>query len=123
MDDPMAMGLVERIRDLDGVAQCAIERQRTLLESGRERLALQVLHDEELDAVLVPNIVKYADVGMIERADGPRFPLEPLLEFRVSRQLRREHLDRDCPRESSVAGLVDLAHATRTEKRFDLVRT
>ena len=43
----------------------------------RQRLAVEALHDEKVDAVLVADVVEGADVRMIQRGDRLRFALEP----------------------------------------------
>ena len=80
MDDPRAMRLVERVGDLNREGQRLIERQRAFRQSLRERLAFEVLHDQIVDAVLVADVVKRADVRMVERSDRFGFALEPLAE-------------------------------------------
>ena len=50
MDDAVAMRLVERVGDLAREIDRLIDRQRSLLETVRQRLALEVLHDEVPDA-------------------------------------------------------------------------
>ena len=59
---------------------------------------------------------------MRQRGDGFGFALEPRQSIGVLRERRRQHLDRDIPIETSIARLVDLAHAARTERGHDLVR-
>ena len=48
MDDPLAMGAAERVGDLDAVAQELIGGQRSAAQALRQRLAFEVLHDQEL---------------------------------------------------------------------------
>jgi hypothetical protein len=47
----------KRLRNLDGVAQHLIERQRAGPDARLQRLTLQVLHAEEVDGVLVADVV------------------------------------------------------------------
>ena len=51
-----------------------------------QRLAFQVLHHQEVDAVLVADVVQRADVRMVQRGDGLRFALEALLHLGVLRK-------------------------------------
>ena len=46
MCDAGAMSRGERVEDLDGASECAIERQRAFLEAIGHRFALQELHHE-----------------------------------------------------------------------------
>ncbi len=68
MSNAVAMGPFERVSDLDGVTQCVIDRQRAFLEPIRERLAFQVLHHQVIGAVLMADVVKRADVRMVQRS-------------------------------------------------------
>ncbi len=60
-----------------------IERQRALLQPLGQRVALQVLHDQEVDPVLGADVVQRADVRVVQAGDGLRLTLEPLLEVGV----------------------------------------
>ena len=122
MDDPLAVGAVEGLRDLDPVAQGLLEGKRAPLQPLGEGLAFQVLHDQVVDPILPAEVVEDADVGMIQGGDGPGLTLEALAQVRASCQLRREDLDRHRPIEPRVPGPVDLAHAAGAEQRGDLVR-
>ena len=57
MHDPLAVGLVQGVGDLDGVAQGLVEGEGAFLEPVSERLALQVLHDQEGDSVLMAHVM------------------------------------------------------------------
>ena len=80
-----------------------------------------MLHHEEGEVVLLPDIVKRADVGMTHPRDGPRFTLEALQPPRIGRGRRGEDLDRDEPIEPRVARAIDLAHRAGSQRRQDLV--
>ena len=81
MGDPVAMRLVERVGDLGRDFQCLVERQWPFLEARRQRLALEMRHDEVVSAIDAADVVDAADVGMVERSDGASLALEALLEF------------------------------------------
>lgn len=57
------MGLVERVGDLARVAKGLLETKRSFLQPLRERLAFEVLHDDEIDPVVAPNVVEPANLG------------------------------------------------------------
>ena len=77
MDDPGPVRLVERIRDLNTVAQNLLERQRPFRQFVRQRFALEQLHHQ----VVLADVVQRADVRVIERRDRLRLTLEALREF------------------------------------------
>ena len=122
MRDPRAVRLVERVGDLDRDLQRLVERQRTVrsCEARRERLALEILHHEIARALVFADVMDRADVRMIQRRNRACFAFEPRAQVGIGRQFRRQDLDRDGAIEARIAGLVDLAHAARAERRDDL---
>src|SRR4029450_12098388 len=60
---------------------------------------------------------------MVQRGNGLRLAVEPLLHLRVFGELRGQHLDCDGPVQPRVGSLVDFSHAARTRRREDFVRT
>ena len=48
-----------------------------------EGVALQVLHHQEVDPVLLPDVVQGANVRVVQAGDGLRLALEPLLQIGV----------------------------------------
>ena len=117
----LAMRLRQGVSHLDGIAQELIQRERTFREAGGERLAFQVLHHQEVDAVLVADVVKGADMRVVQAGDGAGFALEALAKFRVGGQVGRQNLDGDGAVEARVFRAIDLAHAAGADERQDLV--
>ncbi len=76
MRDARAMRRIQRARDFRRGPQQLGERQRSARETPLQRFSLNVFHDEEVAAVLVPDVVDRADMRMVERGDGTRFALE-----------------------------------------------
>ena len=79
----------------------------------------------ETNSILVSDVVQRADVRMIQACDGARLALKPFAQsdcYQLARGVR-ENLDGDGTVQASVAGLVDLAHATRTKLLANLVGT
>jgi hypothetical protein len=116
------MSVAKRVRDLNGQLDGLIEWQRTPLESRSKRLTFQILHDEEVDATFMANVVKGADVRMIQRRDCAGFTLKSLMNSRVIRDTCGQHLDGNCPVQARVAGAINLAHAACAEGADDFVR-
>ena len=122
MDDARTVRPVERRRDLDRRLERLVDRESALRQPIRQRLALEILHDEERGAVLLAHVVQRADVRMIELRDRAGLAIEALAELRVGREGVRENLDRDRAIEPRVAGFVDLAHPAGADERQDFVR-
>ena len=71
MDDALLVRRVQGIGDLSCVAERGVERQRAL-----RRLSVHELHHE----VVGTDVVQRADVGVVQRRDGPRFAFESIAE-------------------------------------------
>ena len=76
MDDSLAMRLVEGVGDFGRELQRLVERERPFLEARRQRLTLQVRHDEKVRAIDAANVVNAADVRMVQCRDSASFALE-----------------------------------------------
>ena len=89
-------------REFDGL----VNRQRAF-----QFRALDILHDE----VIRPDVVKPADMRMIQRRDRPRFAFKSLAEFGLR--------DLECNRavEPRVAGLPHFAHPGRADRREEFI--
>ena len=97
-------------------------RQRTARETVGNRFALQQLHDQVVAAVLLPDVVERADVGMVQARDSLGFALEALGGHATIGLAGEQQLDRDFAIEAGVFREVHLAHATRSERGDYFVR-
>ena len=89
--------------------------QRGVLRAERapQGAPLDVLEDQ----IVRSDVVDLTDVRMIQRRDGARFALEPIVEG------IRESLDRHKPPESRVARLPDLAHPASADRCENFIGT
>jgi len=71
------MSLVQRVGSLDGVLQHLLNRQRAFLQTLRQRFAFDILHHQIINSILLADVVKDADLRMIQAGDGFCFALEP----------------------------------------------
>ena len=86
-----------------------------------ERRALQVLHRDEVVAVLLPGVVDHDDVRVRERRGGARLALEERDRRRVTAQVVGQALQRDDAAQPRVARPVHHAHRAAAELLEDLV--
>ena len=86
-------------------------------------MALDVLHDEVIDAVLAPRVVKGADVRMIQLRDDPGFALQARTPALIACERLGQNLDGDDALEARVARFEHFAHPAGADRRNDLVRT
>ena len=114
MHDPLAMRPVQCTGNLLCNSNRLFEGKWTPGEACGERLAVEQLHYEEVEAVLATEIVKRTDVRVIEGCNRARFPLEPCACVGI-RELRWQHLDGDGPFQPRVPRPIHLAHAAGAE--------
>jgi hypothetical protein len=95
VDQSLPMRAIQGVGDLHGIWQRLIQRKRTLLQPGGQRLAFQKLQHQEVDAILSPDIVKCADMGVVQAGDRMSFALEALPHRRLVGEMPRQDFDRD----------------------------
>src|SRR5262249_25581381 len=96
---------------------------QTTLEAAGERLALQVLHDEKVGALLMTDVVERAEVWMTQRRNGAGLLLEAAKSLRIAAECGGQHLDRDEAVQPRIAGLIHLSHAAGAKQSDDFVDT
>ena len=122
VDDPALVGLVQGVGDLACRAPGPGPWAAGPREPLGEGLALEVLHDQEVDPLVLADVVEGADVGVGEGGDHLRLALEALLDLREDGQVLGQHLDGHRAVQAGVLGPIDLAHAAGAHGLFDLVR-
>ena len=122
MRDPLRVRGCERLGDLPGNAQQLLHRQRPLAQTGGERLAFHVLHDQVCGAILLADVVQAANVRMIQGGRGASFAFEAVAEVVLLGQLPPHQLDGHGAAQSCIAGTIDFSHSAGAESRLDFVR-
>ena len=77
MDDAGLVGVGEGVEHLDCSRHHLVERHRPAGQAFRQRLAVDVFHDEKVDTVGVPHVMDGADVAVIQGGNRLRLALEP----------------------------------------------
>jgi hypothetical protein len=95
--------------------------QRLAPDAMLERLPLEMLHHNEISAILLPDFVNRADVRMIQRRRCACLPLKSLQRIGVARQFFRQELQGNVAAEARVLSLVDDSHSAATEFLDDFV--
>ena len=116
VDDAAGAGLFQGAPNLAGNAEGALWLHRALSHRVGERLALDKLHDEEVLAVLHPEVLQSDGVGRMEEGDDVRLAFKALEVARVAGgQLGAEELDSDAGVVAAVDAFHDDAHAAAAE--------
>ena len=129
MDDPATVRFVQCSGDPRRYAQRFADRQGASAKPGRERFTLKMFHDEEMRPGMrsgngrLADVIKRADVRIVERGDVFRFAVESLDELRIRGERGRQDFDGHDAIEPAIPGFVDLAHPPGAEGRLDLIRT
>jgi hypothetical protein len=113
----LAQGLGDRLGDLQRPGD---RQRRPLLEVGLERLAIDVLHDDEEVAGRLAAVEDADDARRGEPGGEARLAEEALGDAGLLAEVRVEELDGDVEVEVAVAALVDDAHAALAEAAFEL---
>ena len=111
MDDVAGVGFDERVHDLEPDIDGITQRQRSSPDARRQHLALDVLHDEEVGALVLADVVDGGDVRRAQRRRGARLGQKSRAALLVVLRLGRQELERHLTTEPGVFGEVDLAHA------------
>src|SRR5262249_29036463 len=82
-----------------------------LFDNFAKARAVNVLHDEKMEAVVLVDVVRANDVGMIESGNRPCLTIEPLEAHRVGRLGCGEHLNGGSPPHDFVLAEIDASHA------------
>ena len=122
MDHPLGVGGVQGEADLLQDQGGVLHRQRAALpDEGREVLALDELHRDELDALGQAEVVDPDHVAVGDLAGEDDLLLEARQHLLVGLELGPDHLQRHVPLELEVARLVDRAHAADADPLLDPV--
>ena len=122
VDHAVAVGEAEGGGDVGGDLGGAVGVQPALVAQHLgQRVALDVLHHDEVGAVGLAPVEHADDVRVLQVGGRLRLAAEPLDEALVGRQGREQHLDRDRAVEQLVARQVHLGHAAAPEPPVELV--
>ena len=121
MDDSRGMRDRERIGDLLGELDRALQRQAGPGNDLVERTAAHELHDEEVDPVGVIHFVDRDDVRVVERRCGPRLPEKAVAAIAIASRVSGNHLDGHNAAQTRVGRPIDDTHAALADAVFDLV--
>ena len=123
MDDPLFVGLLERVRDLQRDREAFGQGQRPRFEALGEGRAGDELHDERVRFAAGLDAIDLRDVRVVELRQQLRLALEARETLLVLGERCRQDLDRDFALEPRVVRAVDLAHAAFAQLGGDLVGT
>ena len=87
----------------------------------REVFALDQFHHERVNVIRLFESVNDGDVGMVERGKGLGFTFKAPEPIGVVRERDGQDLECDLAIEFGIARAIDLAHATDTQQRSDVI--
>ena len=123
MDDPLLVRLFQCFRNLGGDIESLVDGDGSTRDALGERLARDKLENKVVRPLVPLETVNRGDVGMVQRREKLRLPLEPGKPLLVLGELFWKNFNGDVASELGVPSTVDLAHTTRTDEGNDLVRT
>ena len=78
MNKTKLVGVGQRIGNLRRKADCLLWQQRSLRQAALQCFTLDQLHDEEVHAILMTDVMQRADVRMREFRNSFRFAVQSL---------------------------------------------
>ena len=119
--DPLAMGVVQGIRQGHHELQHRVRRQRPFAELVLEVAPRHQLADDEGEPLVVSKVIDLEDVGVTQPGNGLRLLGESSHEGRVLGVVGGEHLHRHVAVEGGVVGPEHGRHATAPKLLYDRV--
>src|ERR1019366_10388882 len=120
MKDASSVRSGDRVGDLQRYRKDLPHRERAFREQGVQRLTLDQLHDDQVPAIRLHELVNRADVRMLKTRSGNCLAAEALTTLRVPGEILRQHLDCHHSLKARVTGPVNLAESSSTEKLKNL---
>ena len=107
MDDALLVRECQSISELATKSNRVLRGQRTTNDVSGKRAALDVFHDEVVQAILAVKVMDRCDVGMICARECKRLTPKTTSRRPGQRLARRQHLDGDVPLQAFVPCEVD----------------
>src|SRR6185437_11683934 len=107
MDDAARMCRLKGVSDLNRQSHDLIDIQGMVADQMLQSLSFQILHYDERSAVVLPNVVDGADIGVIETGSGLGLAPEAAERLLVSGDVLGKELERDEAAEAGVCSLED----------------
>ena len=121
MHDAFLVRRGKAARQLRRVVECLASGQRRCSDSFAQRLPFEQFRDDVGRALMQAEVMDREDAGMIQRGCRPGFALETTEAVGVAGNRPGQDLDGDVTAKSGIARPIDLAHATGSKRRRDLV--
>ena len=123
VDDALQVGRRDRGAELPhDVQDRGLGQAAAHLDEEVERLAVQELHDHEVQARFGPEIDDADDVRVLHQRQHPRLAGESLDGVVIRLAIRQDRLDRDRPPQVDLGGPVDDAHSAFADLALDTIR-
>ena len=122
VDGPLSVGEVEGAGHwVEEAHRIADPQGRLFFEDAVERTPVDILHRDEVQAVLLAHVIDRHDAGVAQARRRARLTGEALDELGIHTELYGQYLDRDRALEQRVYGAVDAGHAPAPDLGPDLV--
>src|ERR1022692_1022103 len=121
MNDPLGMGRVQSISDVDGDVEELLDVDWPIVDQVLESPSFEKLHYEECPTVLFADVIDDADVGMVQRGGGTRLAAKPFESLGIAFDILREELECDQAAKADVLGLIHHAHSAAADFLDDTI--
>jgi hypothetical protein len=119
--DPRLMGFRQRIRHVNADIENGLQRERPGIDEVLEALALEKLHNEVGQAVVLADIMDRTDRGMVEGRGRLRLSFEAGKTFGVAGEISWEDFDGHLTVEARIPGTINLTHPAGSDGTHNLI--
>ncbi len=123
MEDSLAVGVLDALRDRRHDPRRPLHAHRPALHERRQIAALHEIHREVGAPLVLPGLVDSDNVGMLESRDGGRLDAKPLGLVGTRPFPAENHLDGNLAAESVLSRPVHHPHAATRDLAQDLIIT
>ena len=122
VDDMLAVGDLDALRDLDGDSdRLAARESALLLDIALQRDTVDEFHDDVVDVVFLSDVIDIDDILMRKARRRLCLRAELLNEIPVGVELGLQDLDRDRTAQLMILRLIDVGCSSRTDALADLI--
>ena len=123
MNDSLFVGCGQSVGNLQGIVQSLAHRNRSAPQPLAKSFSLEQFRYDVGRSLVSSDIEYRKNIGMVQGGGSQCLLLKATQPIGVQRERLRQDFDGYFTFEARVTGAIDLAHATRAEKRDYFVRS
>ncbi len=111
MNDPLAVCFIKRVGDLDADVYDLLDWQWSAVDPGRECLAFDIFHRNEVDVLGFANFINCCHMWMVQGARGFGLAHKATQTFGIGGDVSGQYFQGYSAVELGIARLINFAHS------------